>query len=324
MTGNFWQKLKKKNKPILALAPMAGVTDSAFRQICKYYGADVVYTEMISADGLYYDSHKTLGLLKFKKSEQPVVIQLFGKNPSAFVKAAKICEDVGFAGIDINFGCPAKKVVASGGGVTLMRDLDKCRQIIEAVLAGTKLPISIKVRASIKKEGSDERISALDFIRYIKDLPVSAVMVHGRPHENPFGAAIDYEMIKNIKQEFAGVVLANGGITKPEEAKIMIDKTQADGLGLARGLYGRPWLFKQVKDYLKIGKYKEFKPSDIKKAMIKHARMSFEAKGDYGLIELRKHLLWYVAGWSEAKKLRSELVRVKTLSDIKKILKSTA
>ncbi|HNW09215.1 MAG TPA: tRNA-dihydrouridine synthase family protein, partial [bacterium] len=115
---NFWQKLNK-NKPILALAPMAGVTDSAFRQICKHYGADVVYTEMVSADGLYYGSKKTMELLKLSKKEKPIVVQLFGKRPETFIKAASVCQAAGFDGIDINFGCPAKKVVAHGGGVTL-------------------------------------------------------------------------------------------------------------------------------------------------------------------------------------------------------------
>ncbi|HNP75222.1 MAG TPA: tRNA-dihydrouridine synthase family protein, partial [bacterium] len=152
---NFWQKIKK---PILALAPMAGVTDSAFRQLCKHYGADVVYTEMVSADGLYYDSKKTLELLKFSKAEKPIVVQLFGKRPATFVKAAAICQAAGFDGLDINFGCPAKKVVAHGGGVTLMRDLNNCRQIVEAVLAGTSLPVSVKIRAGI------DEVTAVDFI----------------------------------------------------------------------------------------------------------------------------------------------------------------
>lgn len=160
MKNNFWLKFKphpnpplrkgrEVQQPILALAPMAGITDSAFRQMCRKYGADVVYTEMISADGLYHDSKKTLAMLKFAKSEQPAVIQLFGKDPFKFTKAAQIAEQAGFSGIDINFGCPAKKVAGHGGGVTLMRDLSKCRQIIEAVLSGTKLPVSVKLRTSI-------------------------------------------------------------------------------------------------------------------------------------------------------------------------------
>ena len=358
LMNNFWLKLSSVSggkKPILALAPMAGVTDSAFRQISKYYGADVVYTEMVSADGLYYDSQKTLGLLKFKPSEHPVVIQLFGKNPATFAKAAKICEDAGFDGLDINFGCPARKVVAHGGGVTLMRDLPRCREIIEAVFAGAKLPVSIKIRVSINvipissfvipaKAGIQKinnwipdqvrddnfkksKVTAIDLVRYIKDLPISAIMVHGRPHENPFSAEIDYEMIKAVKKEFSksvsggpGIVLGNGGIKTPQDAKIMIDKTGVDGLGLARGLYGRPWLFKQIKDYLKDGEYQKFSTNEIKKVILRHAKFALLDKGEYGLIELRKHLLWYVAGWPEAKKLRGELVKVKNLADIKKVL----
>ena len=311
---NFWKKTKV---PILALAPMAGVTDSAFRQVCRQYGADVVYTEMVSADGLFYDSKKTLEFLKFDKYEKPVVIQLFGKHPEKFTKAAKICEQAGFDGIDINFGCPAKKVAGHGGGVTLMRDLPKCHQIIEAVLAGTKLPVSVKLRSSIKKDGA--AVTALDFVKFMKDLPIAAIMIHGRPYENPFNAEIDYEMIKKVKQEFGGIVLANGGIRTPEDAKKMLEKTGCDGVGLARGLYGRPWLFQQTKKYLKNKKYTEATQKEIIKAILLHAKLALKAKGKHGLIELRKHLLWYVAGWPNAKELRSKLVKVDDLEQIKDI-----
>ena len=311
---NFWKKTKV---PILALAPMAGVTDSAFRQVCRQYGADVVYTEMVSADGLFYDSKKTLEFLKFDKYEKPVVIQLFDKHPEKFTKAAQICEQAGFDGIDINFGCPAKKVAGHGGGVTLMRDLPKCHQIIEAVLAGTKLPVSVKLRSSIKKDGA--AVTALDFVKFMKDLPIAAIMIHGRPYENPFNAEIDYEMIKKVKQEFGGIVLANGGIRTPEDAKKMLEKTGCDGVGLARGLYGRPWLFQQTKKYLKNKKYTEATQKEIIKAILLHAKLALKAKGKHGLIELRKHLLWYVAGWPNAKELRSKLVKVDDLEQIKDI-----
>jgi len=364
---NFWLKLKNKSRsqiksgttavtrPILALAPMAGITDSAYRQMCKHYGADVVYTEMISADGLHYDSKKTLAMLKFDKAERPVVIQLFGKHSEKFAKAAKIAEQAGFDGIDINFGCPAKKVAGHGGGVTLMRNLPKCRKIVETVLNNTKLPVSAKLRTSIQdlpllsKEGlgvvlkasqsrisfqnpsqpplgKGRRITALDFIKFMKGLPLSAVMIHGRPYENPFNAEIDYEMIKLAGKEFKkqnpqGVVLANGGIKTPLDAKIMIEKTNADGIGLARGLYGRPWLFKYCRDFFKKGKYKDFGQDDILKAMELHAKFSAKTKNQYGLVELRKHLLWYVSGWPNAKELRAELVRVEAVKDVKKVIK---
>ncbi len=339
---NFWIKIKP---PILALAPMAGITDSAFRQLCRHYGADVVYTEMISADGLYYDSKKTLEFLKIDKKEHPVVAQLFGKHPEKFSKAARLCEQVGFDGIDINFGCPAKKVAGHGGGVTLMRDLPKCRQIIEAVLAGTKLPISVKLRSSInsllssrvrrggrgisenKEEEINKKITALDFLKFMKDLPLAAAMIHGRSYEKPFEGEPDYEMIKKCVQYQKGInpqcaIIGNGGIKKPEDAKKMIELTGVDGVGLARGLYGRPWLFEQCHKYLKAGKYSEFAVADIKKAILLHGRLAFAAKKKHGLVELRKHLLWYVSGRPNAKALRAQLVRVESISDIKKILKN--
>jgi len=353
---NFWSKLSAtgglKKKPILALAPMAGVTDSAFRQICRKYGADVVYTEMVSADGLHYDSKKTLEFLKFSKDERPIVIQLFGKHPEKFTKAAQLAEKAGFDGIDINFGCPAKKVAGHGGGVTLMRDLEKCREIVEAVLSGTKLPVSVKIRSSINviasepsraKRGNppgsprsadyilprddnykkdNKIITALDFVRKMKGLNISAIMIHGRPYENPFNAEIDYEMIKKIKKEFPGIVLGNGGINVPMDAKIMWEKTGVDGFGIARGVYGKPWIFKQIKDYLKMGKYQKFDKTKIKKVIIQHAEAAFKSKDTHGIIELRKHLLWYVKGWENAKELRSQLVAVESLKDIKNVCKN--
>lgn len=317
---NFWKKLKP---PILALAPMAGITDSAFRQLCRESGADVVYTEMVSADGLYYDSKKTLEFLKFNKGEKPVVIQLFGKHPERFGKAAKLCEQAGFDGIDINFGCPAKKVAGHGGGVTLMRDLSKCWEIIEAVMGGTKLPVSVKLRSSINKISGEKilKVTALDFIKYMSDLPLAAVMLHGRSYEKPFEGDPDYAMIKEAKKLFKGVVLGNGGIKVPEDAKKMIDSAKVDGVGLARGVYGKPWLFKQTRQFLKNGKISEIKKDQIKKTMARHAQLIFASKGKHGLFELRKHLLWYVSGWPGAKELRSRLVKIETIGELKKVLK---
>lgn len=334
--GGAWapKKARTTAMPILALAPMAGITDSAFRQVCKKYGADVVYTEMISADGLFYDAKKTLAMLDFHKSEQPAVIQLFGKEPSKFTKAAQLAEQAGFAGIDINFGCPAKKVAGRGGGVTMMRDLNKCRQIIEATLAGTSLPVSIKLRTSIKKsadpsQAQDDKagvVTSLDFLKAMKGLPLAAVMIHGRPYENPFQAEIDYEMIKYcvqyLKVEFPDtVVLGNGGINTPADAKKMLELTGVDGLGLARGLYGKPWLFDQIKKYLKTGKVPEYPPKKIKQVILDHAKFALKSKDTYGLVELRKHLLWYVSGWPNARELRSRLVKVENIKQIKEALK---
>lgn len=313
---NFWLKLKT---PILALAPMAGITDSAFRQICKKSGADVVYSEMTSADGLFYHGKKTLELLKFEKKEQPLVIQLFGKDPVKFGLAAKLVEQAGPNGIDINFGCPARKVVAHGGGATLLRDLDLCHQIIKATIDNTKSPVSVKVRISINYKG--QKITVFDFLKKMADLPISAIMIHGRTYEQGFNGEIDCQTIKEARKYFTGVILANGGINTPEEAKNILTKTAADGLGLARGVYGRPWLFKQIKDYLIKGLYSEPNWTAKKKIILDHAKLVFKAKGQHGLLEFRKHLLWYVKGLPEAKCLRSELVKIETVEEIKDVLK---
>ena len=299
----------------MVLAPMAGISDSAFRELCRSLGADAVYTEMISADALHYDSKKTLGMLKFSKAEKPVIAQLFGKRQEMFVKATQIITKSGFDGIDINFGCPARKVVAHGGGITLMKDLKKCRQLIETILENTNLPVSVKIRTGIGK------VTAMDFIEEITDLPVSALMIHGRSYESGFSGPIDFEMIKKVKQNFSGIVLGNGGINTPEDAAEMLEKTGADGIGLARGLYGRPWLFKQIKDYLKKGKYQTFKTGDIKKIAIQHAKLAYGSKGDLGIVEMRKHLLWYFRGFDGAVKIRGKLVKVKSVGEIKTILK---
>lgn len=316
MPKNFWKQIKK---PILALAPMAGITDSAFRELCRKQGADVVYTEMISADGLHYDSKKTLELLKFSKTEKPIVVQLFGKDPEKFIKATQMVTKMGFDGIDLNFGCPARKVAGHGGGVTLMRNLDLCYQIIKNVCDHTPLPISIKTRTSINLKDKPGKVTVLDLIQKIKDLPITTIMVHGRTYEKPFSGEIDYEMIQKVKENFSGIVLTNGNITNPEIAQETLKLTQANGLGLARGLYGRPWLFKEIKDYEQNGKYKEKTWPQIKKIAVEHAQLNFKRKGKHGIIEMRKHLIFYTKGQAQAKEMRKDLVRVETINQIKKV-----
>jgi len=307
--NNFWLKLKK---PIIALAPMAGITDSSFRIICKEYGADVLYTEMVSAAGLTFEGAKTLKYLKFKNEEKPVALQLFGSNPEQFAKAAKMVERAGFSGIDINFGCPAKKVVQNQSGCTLMNNLDNAYAIIKATCEATSLPVSIKMRKSKGKT------TASMFVDKVKDLPIQAIMIHGRSFEQGFTNDPTWEEIIKVRKIYKGILLANGGIYTPEEAKKVLEITKADGIGLAQGAWGKPWLFKQVKDYLKNGKYTELDWPDVKKVIIKHAKLSVKDKDN--LIELRKHLLWYVKGHPQAKELKKELVQITALKDIQSIL----
>lgn len=315
---NFWLKLKK---PILALAPLAGISDSAFRQLCKYYGADVVYSEMTSIDGLFYNSKNTLTLLKNVKKEKPVVLQLFGKRPELVQKAVVRVEEAGFDGIDINFGCPAKKVVAHEGGIMLLRNLNLCQELVQAVCEATKLPVSVKTRISVNSKDGKKKITVFDFLDKIKNLPVTAIMIHGRTYEQGFSGEVNYDAIAKVKQQFKGIVLGNGGLNTPEDVDLMLNKTGVDGVGLARGLYGKPWLFKQVKDYLANGEYQELTLAQIKKVALKHAKLNFKMKGEYGLVEMRKHLCWYFRGFPNAANWRQELVTFNTLNDLQRILK---
>lgn len=315
---NFWLKLKK---PILALAPLDGITDAAFRTLCKMYGADVVYSEMTSIDALYYDSEKTFARLARTKKEKPSVLQLFGKRSNLVEKAVKHVEAAGFDGIDLNFGCPARKVVAHGGGVELLRDLNLVHELVHVVCESTKLPVSVKTRAGINRKDGKGQITVLDFIEKIKDLPVTTLMLHGRTYEEGFSGPVNYEIMAEAKRRFKGLVIGNGGINTPEDAKKMLDLTGVDGVALARGLYGKPWLFTQVKDYLNTGKYSEFELKDIKKVALEHAKLLFETKGDHGIVELRKFLLWYFRGFPNASDWRQKLVQVTSIDELKGILK---
>lgn len=313
MNKNFWTKI---NRPILALAPMAGFTDSAFRKICKKYGADVVYSEMASASALYFKPEKTLELVQFKKSERPYVVQLFGKNPEHFAKASRIItEKIKPQGIDINFGCPVKKIFKEGSGCALMLNKKLAREIIQAVLQNTSLPVSIKIRAGVKDAGAKE------FIEYIKDLDFKAVMIHGRTYEGGFSNQVDFELISEIKKIIPQkIVLANGGINSPEDAvSVFREFPEIDGLGIARGALGRPFIFGQIKELLKKGKYSEYDFKKIKKIMLEHSKLYFKNKEK--IFELRAHLSWYVRNFPGASELRRKLVSVNNFKEIKKILK---
>lgn len=312
---NFWKKL---NKPILALAPMAGITDSAFRQICRKYGADVTYSEMASVSALYFKPQKTLELVRFQKKERPYVIQLFGKDPAHFAKATRIItEKVRPDGIDINFGCPAKKVFGHGSGCALMPQKKLAREIILAVSENTNLPISLKIRAGIKDMGAKE------FLENTRDLPYSAVMVHGRTYEGGFSGAVDWENISQIKKIIPEkIILGNGGIHTPEDARAILDAyPDIDGLGIARGAWGKPFLFKQIKDLLKVRSYNRYDWKKIKKIIIEHTKLIWKDKKESGLFEIRKHLVWYIGGFPGASELRKRLVKAKSVDEIEKILK---
>ncbi len=321
MDKNFWGKLEK---PIYALAPMAGVADSAFRQICKSFGADVVYSEMASATALSYAPKKTLEMLKSSKKEAPYVIQLFGSKPEHFAHAVKLLTNKkqisNFqipnyqlpSGFDINFGCSVKKVQKQGAGAILMSNLKLSKEIIKTAIDNTDLPVSIKIRS---KAG---QVGALKFLDSISSLDIAAVMIHGRTLDQGSAGEVDFKVIKKARGCFGGIILANGGVMSAEDARNLLDKTGADGVGIARGALGRPWIFSEVKSY-KVCKVKSNR--DIFKIALRHAKLAEKLKGDVGIREMRKHLCWYTQGMPGASKLRRELIKVESLKDIKTLLK---
>jgi len=341
MSLNFWVLLPK---PIITLAPMAGVTDKAFRHICKEQGADVIYTEFASVDALLHGNEQTREMISFTDAERPVVVQLFGNEPEKFARACTIIAEMGFDGIDINFGCPAYKIVKNGGGVACMRNPALVREIVQAACGAVDIPVSIKIRASINariteqerlmdkssafqgsplfyKERGD-RVTALDIIRTIQDLPIAAVMIHSRSYEQAFDGVPDLEMVKAIRPYVRSVLLANGGIHTPEDAKRVLDETGADGVGIARGAWGAPWIFKMMKEYFTTDEY-SVPDWDVKKEIIlRHARLALETKGDHGLIEMRKHLSHYMRGFPNASDMRQQLVHATSLEEIENILSS--
>jgi tRNA-dihydrouridine synthase B len=317
---NFWQKFKK---PIIALAPMAGITDAAFRYLCGKFGADVVYSEMISAAGLFYDSERTSGLLDSyrKNGGAKFVVQLFGNNPDHFAKAVKIIEkNFKPDGIDINFGCPVPKVQKVGAGAKLFQDLEQAHRVIEACLKNTKLPISVKTRIHAGK------VSVLDFIEKMKDLPIAALMVHGRILAQGFSGEVDYELLNRAQKKFKGVFIANGGIDDLKSAQAMLKKTNADGIAIGQAACGHPQIFAEIKNGFntprpRAARVHPSQEGNILTIALEHAKLMDKLKGKQGILEMRKHLCWYVKGLPNAAELRKEFVKVETLSDIKRLLK---
>lgn len=324
---NFWSRIPR---PILALAPMVGVTDSAFRQVARRWGADVVYSEMISADAIVHKAPKALRMLQHVPSEYPMVVQLMGRNPAVMGEAAHVAEAAGASGIDINFGCPANKIARNFCGAMLMRDLDLSRSLIIAAIEAVSIPVSIKMRVSISagknvQAGSAKKVITIhDFLNHVSDLSISAIMVHGRSFEDPFDGRVDTEMIKGVKEIFhTGPVLANGGLTSIESARQFLDETAADGIGIARMAIGRPWIFKQVRQYLETEKYEELSWLQIKMALLEHVQIFDKYRDAIPFREIRKHLTHYVRGHEHASELRRTLVRADSALDVASVIQNS-
>lgn len=310
---NPWVELKK---PLVFLAPMSGVTNLAYRQIVKQFGSDILFPEFVSIDGMHYGSDTSDQLLRYAESEHPIIAQLFGSDPELFHEAALKVKAMGFDGVDINFGCPAPKVAKNGGGCALLADLGRCRAIIEAVLAavGDDLPVSVKTRVSYKQ------VHVREFCNAISHLPLANITIHGRRFEKPYEGAADLDCIKEAKQLVPFLVCASGNGHTPETAKYTLDYTGADGIAVARGTFGKPWLIKQIKEYLTTGTYWQPTQAEILETMLTHAKLANQLNTKRSFIEIRKVLGWYIRDIPNAASYRAALVRVTSLEEIEKVV----
>lgn len=297
---------------------MAGITDLPFRLICKEFGAGMVYTEMVSAKGLFYDSDKSKILLAVEEAEHPVGAQLFGSDPKILSDMAKVvCEsDVDF--IDINMGCPAPKITKNGEGSALLKNPDLIGEIVYAVAHAIDKPLTVKIR----KGFDDTNINAVEVAKIIEQAGASLLTIHGRTREQFYSGTADWDIIKKVKEAVQIPVVGNGDITKPEDAKRMMELTGCDGVLIARAAQGNPWIFKRTNHYLATG---EILPEPTLEeripVILKHAEMLTKHKGDFtGVREMRTHLTSYVKGIHGATGFRRRLTAVETLDDIKYLL----
>ncbi|WP_097015778.1 tRNA dihydrouridine synthase DusB [Anaerocolumna aminovalerica] len=302
----------------LVLGPMAGVTDLPFRLLCKEQGADLIYTEMVSAKGIQYNNKNTEKLLEVAEGERPVSLQLFGSDPYIMSETAKRIEDKNFDILDINMGCPVPKVVNNGEGSGLMKNPKLVGEIVHAVSSAIKKPLTVKIR----KGFTESTTNAVEIAKIAEANGAAAVAVHGRTREQYYSGEADWKIIKAVKEAVSIPVIGNGDVITPESATALINETGCDAVMIARGARGNPWIFSQIKEYYQTGKIpKKPTPQEAVDMMLRHARMSIDYKGEYtGIREMRKHIAWYTTGYPLAAKLRNRVNEIESIEQLQELL----
>ena len=298
------------------LAPMAGVTDLAFRTLCREYGADLVVSEMVSSRGLHYKDKKTSELLKTNDIEAPLIVQLFGNEPDVMAEAAKILKDTGVKYLDINMGCPAPKIVKNGDGCSLMRNELLAGKVAEAVVKAVSVPVSVKFRAGWDKDS----INAVSFAKTMENAGVACVTVHGRTKDQFYSGNADYDIIKQVRDAVSIPVVANGDVTDGTSAKNIIEKTGCNSLMVGRGSLGNPFVFAEIKAAFAGNAITTVPSADKRKALLRHIELMEEYKDEHiGIPEMRKHFAWYLKGIPHSGKYKLEAFSAKTYKEMKNL-----
>ncbi len=293
------------------VAPMAGLTNAAFRSICRSFGAGLLYTEMVSDKGIEYGNERTIKMTRLASDETNVVLQLFGNDLEAMRHATEyVDQNSGCDIIDLNAGCPVPKVVKNGAGAALMKTPELLYDLVKAMVSATNKPVTVKIRSGWDKKS----INAVEVAQICEKAGAAAIAVHGRTKTQMYKGKADYSIIREVKQNVNIPVIGNGDVETPEDAKHMLEETGADAVMIGRGLRGNPWLIKQTVDYLQTGFY-ESKPSaeEIVDMIKKHTELLCEEEGEpRAVLEMRAHAPWYLKGLKHSSALKRKIVRAKT------------
>ncbi len=303
----------------IVVAPMAGITNLAYRSILKEYGAGLIYTEMISDKGLSHENQKTLSMLEVYAEERPIAMQLFGSEPESMSEAAiRIDTETSADIIDINMGCPVNKVVKGNSGSKLMLFPEKVYAIVSEVVKSVNKPVTVKIRS-----GWDQsHINAVEIAKIIEQAGASAIAVHGRTKSQMYSGKSDWDIIKLVKENVKIPVIGNGDIHTPEDALEMLKQTNCDAVMIGRGLLGNPWLIKQTLDLIETGSYQEHVTLIERKTIIfRHLELLKKLKGEHlAILEMRSHGAWYIKGLKNSANVKAKISSAKTEAEFISII----